>query len=896
MAIASLLASLLAAGCSPTFYRRQADREANCLMDQKSIPAESEPGKFRIPVDPRSRMFDPFDPDCEPMPPDDPASARYLQCVDGKRGSADWRSLPKTAFVDSPCWQDYLPRDENGDIVLDQLEALDLAYLHSTNYQERLEELYLSALDVTFERFRFDTQFFGGSQIVYQNEGSARGGASTLHVAPASAAAQPSIDSNRWRAETLTATGGDFVVGFANSLVWQFAGADDYRGTSLLDFSLMQPLLRAGGRTVVLERLTIAERALLANVRQMERYRRGFYVEVITGRDAGQGPSRRGGFFGGAGLEGFTGVGGGGFGRVGGFGGGFFGGGGGFTGGAGAAQAGGFLGLLQDQQELRNQRANVAALRSSVVQLQATYEAGRIDRFQVDLARQALFNAQSLLLQQENGYQASLESFKTRIGLPPELELAVRDPYLDRFNLLDPDLELLKEDVTVVLETLRERREQLRENPDDAALEAEVAGELAAARAAMQDLIAAIGNRLENVVADFDKLDEALPQRRTSLEQLVARPEVQQAEIDTTLLSTDRLDEYVVNRRAELGRLQKIFDETSSDLEQMAASPAGTIEAGLQETIALLSRTSGELLELSLLQASVRLETVSIKPIELDPPQALAIASAYRRDWKNARANLVDTWRLIYFNANDLQSGVDLVFSGEMGNIGQNPFNIEAENSAIRVGLAFDAPLTRLAERNVYRQSLIEYQQARRSYYEFRDTVYLGLRNTLRQLRLDEVNLELRRAAVQLAISQVDLTQLRLSEPPQPGSTAEFGDTAARDLVQSLADLLNVQNDFLSVWVDYSVQQLALEFDLGILELDPRGVRIDSEVPYTSYLTNLPVYPSDLYPGLACQLPLKTKDVAEVLSELGPLIDADEGPVLPNPDAGLLIPEPIDKP
>ena len=184
------------------------------------------------------------------------------------------------------------------------------------------------------------------------------------------------------------------------------------------------------------------------------RYRRGFYVEVITGRDSGPGPSRRGGFFGGAGLEGFTGVGGGGFGRVGGFGGGFGGGGGGFTGGAGAAQAGGFLGLLQDQQELRNQRANVAALRASVIQLEATYEAGRIDRFQVDLARQALFNAQSLLLQQENSYRATREAFQTRIGLPPELDIVISDPYLDRFNLLDPDLELLKGDVALVLDTL----------------------------------------------------------------------------------------------------------------------------------------------------------------------------------------------------------------------------------------------------------------------------------------------------------------------------------------------------------------------------------------------------------------------------------------------------------
>ncbi|MCO6043881.1 TolC family protein [Aeoliella sp. ICT_H6.2] len=881
--------SLLAVGCSPTFYRRQADRQAECLVNQKAVPADGIPGSYNIAIDPRSRMFDPFDPDVEPMPPDDPTSAQYMECVDGKRGSAEWRKLPKTSFVDNPRWQQYLPRNEEGDIALDQQAAMEMALLQSTSYQSQLEELYLSALDVSFERFRFDTQFFGGSQIVYRTEGSGRGGDSTLNVSPFSSAAGPSIDNNRLRAETLTATGGEFVVGLANSLVWQFSGSDNYTGSTLLDFSLVQPLLRAGGRVVVLERLTIAERALLANVRQMERYRRGFYAEIITGRDSGGGPSRRGGFFGGAGLEGFSGVGGGGFGRVGGFGGFGGGGGGGFTGGAGAAQAGGFLGLLQDQQELRNQRANVTALKASVSQLQATFEAGRIDRFQVDLARQALFQAQSLLLQQENAYRASLESFQTDIGLPPELAVAIRDPYLDRFNLLDPDLEGLKYDVANVLDTLRDRRQQLLEaGPDDAALRALATEELEATHEAIDDLVAAIAVRLEAVKEDFVKLDVALPQRRESLEQLVTRPEVLQAEIDTSLLSVEHLNEYVANRRSELVRLQQVFEKTLQDLTELPGSDTNEdIEARLRNTTELLGRTSGELLELSLLQASVRLETVAIKPIELQPAQALAIASAHRRDWMNARANLVDTWRLIKFNANELESSLDLVVNGEIGNVGQNPFNIEASNSALQFGLRFDAPLTRLAERNVYRQSLIEYQQARRSYYQYRDQVYLGLRNRLRQMRLDEINLELRRAAVQLAISQVDLTQLRLSEPPQPGETAELGNTTARDLVQSLSDLLNVQNDFLSVWVDYAVQQVSLEFDLGVMEIDSRGIRIDSQVPYSAYLTNLPVYPSDLYPGMGCGPPLETRDAGEVLEEIEPLLDEIEQPLemLPAPES-----------
>ncbi|MGI9456716.1 MAG: TolC family protein, partial [Aeoliella sp.] len=746
------------------------------------------------------------------------------------------------------------------------------------------EDLYLSALDVTFERFRFDTQFFGGSEIFFTADGRDRSGSGN---ASSLLAVSPARPGNRWRAERLTATGGELVVGFANSLVWQFAGPDNYNSTTLLDFSILQPLLRAGGRTVVLERLTIAERALLANVRQMERYRRGFYVSVLTGRDPGQGPSRRGGFFGGAGLEGFSGVGGGGFGRVGGFGGGLFGGGGGgFTGGAGAASAGGYLGLLQNEQELRNQRANVAALRASVVQLQATFEAGRIDRFQVDLAKQALYNAQSQLLTAENSFQSTVENFQLDIGLPPELDLAVRDPLLDRFNLLDPSLESLKNEVAQMLDLLRGRREQLADaGPDDPALTAELDAELIASRAAIERLVGSIQEQMIGVESDFEQLENVLPQRRTALAQLAAREEVRQAEIDSTLLSTSRLDQYIEGRKEELARLTGVFAKTSSDLTELAASPAESTEAELDNLIRTLGRTAGELLELSLLQASVRLESVTIEPIELAPPEALAIASAYRRDWKNARANLVDSWRLIYFNANDLESDLDLIFSGDIGNVGQNPFDLRGSNGRLRVGLQFDAPLTRVSERNLYRQSLIEYQQARRGYYEFRDRVYLQLRNELRQLRLNEINLELRRAAVQLAISQVDLTQLRLSEPPKPGETAEFGDTTARDLVQSLSDLLNVQNDFLSVWVNYEVQQLGLEFDLGLMELDSRGTRLETGVPYTAYLDTLPAPPSDLHPGKGCMPPDLQFSAAEPPAELQfmPGVEMSGPELLPTP-------------
>ena len=851
-----------AIGCKTSYYREQADRDTNYLVDQKSAAVGVTPGEYRIDIDPRSRMFDPHNPDCEPMPPDDPTSNQIMQCVDCKRGSKCWRCLPKTPFVENPGWLEHLPYNEEGEVELDLPGAVELALVESPRYQSQLEELYLSALDVTFERFRFETQFFGGSNILFTADGRDRSGtgesSSLLEVSPLS-------PTNRLRASKLTATGGELVAGLANSLVWQFAGPDDYSGSSLLDFSLVQPLLRAGGRTRVLERLTISERTLLANVRQMERFRRGFYLNVVTGGDPGGGPSRRGGFFGGSGLEGFSGVGGGGFGRVGGGGNGN----GGFgfgnsTGGAGAQGAGGYLGILQTAQVLCNQRSNVVALRDSVDQLQASNEAGRIDRFQVDLARQALYNAQSQLLSSEARYQATIDNFKVGIGLPPELETKISDPLLDRFSLLDPALEKLKQQVTESLNGLRQLR------ADQEMGESDLESPLKTFRTRMVRIHSDSLQRIAAVETDFAKLEEAIPQRKQYLEGLADRTEVREANIDPLLFSSDLFIKRVAQRRRERQTLETQLTKTLQQLDQSVRGVTSKDPQDLNQLVTVLTKLSGQLLELSLVQASVRLETINFHPVEITSEQALAIASVYRRDWKNARASLVDSWRLIFFNANDLRSGLDLVFSGDLGNVGDNPLDLRASNGRLRVGLEFDAPLTRLAERNVYRQSLIEYQQARRNYYQFRDRVYQGLRNRLRQIRLNEVNFELRRAAVQVAISQVDLTQLRLSEPPQPGETTQFGNSTARDLVQSLSDLLNVQNDFLSVWVNYEVQRMSLEFDLGVMELTPLGQRIENNMPLETYLIDLPINSADL--GLsaeACEVVLPGESQRDtVLPEL----------------------------
>ena len=76
-----LLASvvIVANGCSRTKYRLQADREAYDVIAERNADPRWCAPDYSIEIDPRSRYFDPYDPDCSPMPPDDPTSHQYMQ-------------------------------------------------------------------------------------------------------------------------------------------------------------------------------------------------------------------------------------------------------------------------------------------------------------------------------------------------------------------------------------------------------------------------------------------------------------------------------------------------------------------------------------------------------------------------------------------------------------------------------------------------------------------------------------------------------------------------------------------------------------------------------------------------------------------------------------------------
>ncbi|MEL7338816.1 MAG: hypothetical protein AAFN70_21715, partial [Planctomycetota bacterium] len=96
-------------GCHRSYYRQQADSEANALIAEKQCHLGDSDAELQIDLPRNSRMFNPFDPDRQPMPEDDPYSHRYMHCVDGREGYPLWHAAGETNSAENPDWWGTLP-------------------------------------------------------------------------------------------------------------------------------------------------------------------------------------------------------------------------------------------------------------------------------------------------------------------------------------------------------------------------------------------------------------------------------------------------------------------------------------------------------------------------------------------------------------------------------------------------------------------------------------------------------------------------------------------------------------------------------------------------------------------------------------------------------------------
>ncbi len=144
-------------------------------------------------------------------------------------------------------------------------DAIDLGVLQNRQYQTQKEQLYLTALSLTGERYAFSPQFF--ARTTAARDRSADGDESE------SANSELGVGQ-------LLITGANISVNIANDLLRFLTGDPRKSASSTLSFSVFQPLLRGAGRRVAAERLTQAERNVIYSIRDFSHFQIEFTKDV----------------------------------------------------------------------------------------------------------------------------------------------------------------------------------------------------------------------------------------------------------------------------------------------------------------------------------------------------------------------------------------------------------------------------------------------------------------------------------------------------------------------------------------------------------------------------------------------------------------------------------------
>jgi outer membrane protein TolC len=860
-------------GCSRQFWRKQADRDSYSAIAEKLNDKHWVVPRFDLEPDPRSRFYEPHDPDKIPLPPDDPTAHEVMHTVSGRKGYNGWHKLGVSFALENPQWLAPYGIEVNGvdpvsahskvellNVTIPQ--ALDLATIHSREYQNNIETLYLSALELTAERFRLGVR--------YLDTGRSEPGVGLTGGSNAAGDGSMGLKTAFGLSQALP-TGGQIAVDIANSVTWAFAGDGRQTSAPSLGYSLTQPLLFQAGRKIALENLTQAERSVLYDVRTLARFRQTLFTQITSAYlqlmqqqqailntqnnirqleeqlEAQEVRDTRVPGVVNAALDGFQG--------------------------------------LQIPPDLENQlsydgnwlrwRGNLAddqetkilALSDDPDYLAAAAELIDFKKQQTTSLsylqlRDRLNRSLATLANNRRQLDDSRDTFKINLGLPTNVRLEVDLELLKPFELISWDLINLENDIRSLQKNLGKAL-----LPADPAADGALQGP---ALKAVKDYVTALSNArdklqvvgIETVRRDFDPLNQLL--ERTKDDFAIAefglryfRSAEERSELEQRIVKDGRLFRLaerefsfgssllnmltdLLNHESE-EQLLKSLDKDASGRIDLAELPeqwrelprSGDRDAAESYSIPelLTEAASGArdlrdkyLLRmaqsLEVIQASLRVEQIAIVPFSLDGTmripdieEVVALGLEYRHDLMNARAAVMDARRDIEIRANQLEAGLDVTFRGKQG------LNPDAEGSTSHsAGLQFTTPLDQVLERNNYRQSLVNFQRTRRTYMEQEDRVKQTIRQSWRQLQVQEYRLLIDRTAVRNAALQYDSASLQAQGSQQ---------TNALSLVNALDAVLQAQNSLIGDWVTYETNRLNIFRDMGIMDIDPRGVWTD---------------------------------------------------------------------
>jgi hypothetical protein len=881
----TIVSLVVGPGCSRKFWREQADRDTYEAIAEKQTDERWLLPDVNIVPDARSRFYDPYDPDCKPLPPDDPAASEYMRCANGMRGYKSWHKFGETFTMENPQWLDAfgISLDETGQVDPAQAhssvelssitlqEAIELSYIHSRDYQSEIEDLYLSALDLTFQRFQFGVRYLEPTTGISSTLSSNVTGAPPFPRSGRASTTYSTGTSNLGLTQLLPA-GGQWALEIANSTMWIFGTNNQTRGSaSDIAFSLVQPLLFGAGRHVAMEGLTQAERNVLYTTRDLARFRRSFFADTASS----------------------------------------------------------FLQILQQRQVVSNQLSNIDRLQTQIEiqrvrdgrkpfqtsaalrRLPDDFEIpesleGRVvyddddgflfwrDQSITDAESDALLaisddpeyqraaalivefagegndptsqsalqlltnlsNAENTLRAQERVLQDLQDAFKTQLGLPPDINLEIDTSLLEPFELIDPDLSEVEASLTDTL--------QIVDRPLDAPADFDAVVRLIRELDRLAGEVEDKG--LDDVLAEFDPVEGLIEsgrsgisgQREFTSEEEIDRVRkdlrrdkrlyrVAQSEFEAAVRDLETLKAIVEGGSAEvafqkldgngdgiiqLDELSDVFDKSLRTRLDIDENEEASIEE-LTEVVESIAREIREPMlfatqSLEVVQAGLRTELIGVNKFKLpngtETPtiqEAVRVGLENRLDLMNAKAEVMDARRQLEIAANALEGGLDVQIEGShtAGPGAPRRLNFRRDQLQLDVGLQLTTPLDQIDERNTYAEALVSYQRARRDYMAFEDTVKTQIRSSWRQLEVSEQQLEIDRRTIRQAAVQYDSAAQNASRGNQAN---------AFDLLQALGSLLQAQNSLIGDWVTYEVNRLDIYRDMGIMEVDSLGIWQDN--------------------------------------------------------------------
>jgi len=207
-------------------------------------------------------------------------------------------------------------------------------------------------------------------------------------------------------------------------------------------------------------------------------------------------------------------------------------------------------------------------------------------------------------------------------------------------------------------------------------------------------------------------------------------------------------------------------------------------------------------------------------PFEMRDEDAIRMALDHRLDLRVALGKVDDAQRKVVVAADALKADLTLLGSASIG--GRRALaQADLENANMRFNegsysalLDIDLPLERTAERNVYRNSLIAFEQAVRGVQELEDRIKLEIRDNLRALLEARETVRIQTQAVRVAENRVKSTNLFL----------QAGKAEVRDVLEAEEALISAQNALTAALVQYRVAELEMQRDLGTLQVDAEGL------------------------------------------------------------------------